>query len=242
MQHILVVDDDRLMRRSVSLLLEQEGYRVSVAASGEEALALIATDPPDLVLLDIGLPGIDGLEALRRLRQQRDLAVIFVTARRREIDTVVGLELGADSYLTKPFNPDVLLAHVRAVLRRSTRAAPPAPARPAPLTVGDLTIDPGAHVAAAGGRPLSLSAREFALLYALAEEAGQVVSIEELIARAWGDAFMGEAQTVYVHIRWLREKLEDDPQRPTRILTVRGVGYKLVPQPADPGAIPPGQP
>lgn len=232
MEHILVVDDDRLMRRSLGLLLEQAGYRVTTAASAEEALALAQAEPPDLALLDIGLPGMDGLEALRRLRQQRDLAVIFVTARRREIDTVVGLELGADSYLTKPFSPDVLLATVRAVLRRSARAAAPPPPRPAALTVGDLTIDPAAHVATLGGRPLSLSAREFALLYALAAEAGRVVPIEGLIARAWGDDFVGETQTVYVHIRWLREKLEEDPQRPARILTVRGVGYKLVPHPA----------
>jgi len=227
-KHILVVDDDALLRRSLSLQLEQAGYRTSTAASAEDALAMVQRDPPDLILLDVGLPGMDGLEALRHLQKDSDVPVIFVTARRRELDTILGLELGADDYITKPFNPDVLLAHVKAVLRRSTRQATPSP-EAAALVVGDLEIDPAAHTVIVARQPVELTAREFALLHALALEAGRVIAIDDLIARVWGAEFVGEPQVVYVHIRWLREKIEKDPQRPIRILNVRGVGYKLVP-------------
>lgn len=226
--HILIVDDDALLRRSLAFNLEKVGYHVSTAATAEDALAQVRLDPPDLVLLDIGLPGMDGLEALRNLRQQIDLPVIFLTARRRELDQVLGLELGADDYVTKPFDIDVLLARIKAVLRRTTTT--PTPARgPIPLVVGDLTIDPAAHTVTVGGRAVKLPPREFNLLYTLALEAGCVVSVDDLLARVWGAEYTGELQVVYVHIRWLREKLEDDPQHPRRILTVRGVGYKLVP-------------
>jgi DNA-binding response OmpR family regulator len=227
-KHILVVDDDALLRRSLSLQLEQAGYRASAAASAEDALAMVQLDPPDLILLDVGLPGMDGLEALRHLQKDTDLPVIFVTARRRELDTILGLELGADDYITKPFNPDVLLAHVKAVLRRSTRQVTPTP-EAAALVVGDLAINPAAHTVTVAEQPVELTAREFALLHALALEAGNVIAIDDLIARVWGAEFVGEPQVVYVHIRWLREKIEKDPQYPTRILNVRGVGYKLVP-------------
>jgi DNA-binding response OmpR family regulator len=226
-KHILVVDDDTLLRRSLSLQLEQTGFRASTAASAEDALALAKRDPPDLILLDVGLPGMDGLEALRHFQRDSDVPVIFVTARRRELDTILGLELGADDYITKPFNPDVLLAHVRAVLRRSARqpASPPDPAR---LTLGDLTIDPSAHSVSVAGESVELTAREFALLHTLALEAGRVVSIDDLLTRVWGAEFVGEPQAVYVHIRWLREKIEANPQKPQRIVNVRGMGYKLV--------------
>jgi DNA-binding response OmpR family regulator len=171
---------------------------------------------------------MDGLEALRVFRQRADIPVILVTARRRELDTILGLELGADDYITKPFNPDVLLARVKAVLRRS--AAPPPPTlEPEQLTVGDLVIDPAAHTVTVAGRPVTLNAREFAVLHTLARDAGRVLSIDDLIARVWGAEYTGEPQVVYVHIRWLREKIEEDPKRPARILNVRGVGYKLVP-------------
>ena len=149
--HILVVDDDALMRRSLGLQLEQAGYRVNTAGSAEDALAFSQRDRPDLVLLDMGLPGMDGLDALRLFKQQADTPVIFVTARRRELDTILGLELGADDYITKPFNPDVLLARVKAVLRRS--AVPPGgQAEAGRLTVGDLEIDPAAHTVSVAGR------------------------------------------------------------------------------------------
>jgi DNA-binding response OmpR family regulator len=228
-KHILIVDDDALLRRSLSLQLEQTGYRVSTAASAEDALALVQRDQPDLILLDVGLPGMDGLEALRHFQKDMDVPVIFVTARRRELDTILGLELGADNYITKPFNPDVLLAHVKALLRRTDRQAA-APAGAPPLTVGDLVIDPAAHTVTVDGRPVELTAREFALLHTLALEAGRVLSIDDLIVRVWGAEFIGESQGVYVHIRWLREKIEADPQNPRRIVNVHGVGYKLVPQ------------
>jgi DNA-binding response OmpR family regulator len=228
-KHILVVDDDALLRRSLSLQLEQVGYRTSTAASAEDALALAKRDRPDLILLDVGLPGMDGLDALRQFQQNDDIPVIFVTARRRELDTILGLELGADGYITKPFNPDVLLAHVKAVLRRSERQSG-VPAAQETLVVGDMEINPAAHTVTVAGEAVELTAREFALLHTLALEAGNVISVDDIITCAWGAEFLGEPQVVYVHIRWLREKIEVDPNKPQRIVNVRGVGYKLVPQ------------
>ncbi|MFN8458170.1 MAG: response regulator transcription factor [Anaerolineae bacterium] len=228
-KHLLVVDDDALLRRSLAFNLEQAGYRVTTAANAEDALLLARRDPPDLILLDIGLPGMDGLDALRNFQRQADPPIIFVSARRREMDQALGLELGADDYITKPFDLNVLLARIKAVLRRAERTAPTV-AMAAPLEVGDLTIDPAAHTITMAGKPLDLPPREFALLHQLALAAGQVVSTDDLLARVWGAEFAGEPQAVYVHIRWLREKLEADPQHPRRIVTVRGVGYKLEPQ------------
>jgi DNA-binding response OmpR family regulator len=224
---ILVVDDDPLMRRSLAASLGQADYLVTTAPNAEEALAHLGRQRPDLVLLDIGLPGIDGMEALRALRQHHPrLPVIFVTGRRRELDEIVGLELGADDYITKPFDMDVLLAHIKAVLRRAQLPLPLAEA--AALTVGDLEIDPAAHEVRVGGRTVDLSPKEFDLLVALAQQAGRVVSVDDLLERVWGNVWIGESQTLYVHIRWLREKLEEEPARPRRLLTVRGAGYKLV--------------
>lgn len=228
-KHILVVDDDTLLRRSLSLQLEQAGYRASSAATAEDALALARRDRPDLVLLDIGLPGMDGLEAMRHLQQDMDLPVILVTARRRELDTILGLELGADDYITKPFNADILLAHVKAVLRRSSRQQM-GPSEPEILVVDDLVIDPAAHAVTVAGQDVELTPREFALLHALCLEAGKVLSVDDLITRVWGAEYLGEPQVVYVHIRWLREKIESDPNKPERIINVRGVGYKLIAQ------------
>jgi DNA-binding response OmpR family regulator len=229
-QHILLVDDDDLLRRGVSFSLEQAGYRVSALGNAEDGLALARRDLPDLVLLDIGLPGMDGLEALRLFRDQMHVPVIFLTARRRELDEVLGLELGADDYITKPFKKDVLLAHIKAVLRRPQHTADPSERELKTLRVGDLEIDPGAHTVTVGGKPVDLPPREFDLLHTLALEAGRVVPIDALLARVWGGDYVGEPQVVYVHIRWLRDKIEEDPQHPHRIITVRGVGYKLEPQ------------
>lgn len=228
-KHLLIVDDDNLLRRSLSLQLEQAGYRTSTAATAEDALAKARLDQPDLILLDVGLPGMDGLQALRHFQQEMDVPVIFVTARRRELDEILGLELGADEYITKPFNPDVLLARIKAVLRRATRDIP-GQNEPEAIVVGDLHIDPAAHTVIVAGKPVELTAREFGLLHALAMSAGKILSIEDLIVRVWGAEFMGEPQAVYVHIRWLREKIEEDPNDPKRIINVRGVGYKLIPQ------------
>ncbi|MCA9869863.1 MAG: response regulator transcription factor [Caldilineae bacterium] len=232
-QHILMVDDDSLLRRSLALQLQQAGYRTSSAATAEDGLAISQRDRPDLVLLDVGLPGMDGLEAVQQFKRQGDLPVIFLTARRRELDTILGLELGADDYITKPFNPDVLLARVKAVLRRSAAATPSTAGETERLVVGDLVIDPRGHTASVAGRQVELTSREFDLLHALALEAGVVLSIDDLIARVWGAEFSGEPQGVYVHVRWLREKIEENPETPRRIVNVRGKGYKLVAQNAD---------
>lgn len=230
-KHILVVDDDALMRRSVAFNLEQAGYRASSAANAEDALAMSHRDRPNLVLLDIGLPGMDGLDALRSFKDQVNVPVIFVTARRRELDEVLGLELGAEDYITKPFDMSVLLAHVKAVMRRAGTGQP-APANSEPVTAGDLTLDPLAHTATLANQPLDLTRREFDLLHTLMLHAGQVLSTQDLLSNVWGAEYIGEPQVVYVHIRWLREKLENVPEKPERIVTVHGVGYKLIPQEA----------
>ncbi len=228
-KHVLLVDDDSLLRRSLAFNLERSGYRVSTTADAEEALALSRRDPPDMILLDIGLPGMDGLDALKIFREAANTPVIFLTARRRELDEALGLELGADEYVTKPFDLDVLLAHMKAVLRR-THIAPQTTVDISPLTVGDLTIDPAAHSITVDGKLLDLTPREFDLLYTLALDAGHVVSLDHLLAQVWGAEYAGQPQVVYVHIRWLREKIETDPDHPSRIVTIRAVGYKLVPQ------------
>ena len=228
-KHILVVDDDALMRRSVAFNLEQAGYRASSAANAEDALAMSHRDKPDLVLLDIGLPGMDGLDALRSFKDQINVPVIFVTARRRELDEVLGLELGAEDYITKPFDMSVLLAHVKAVMRRAGTGQS-AQVNDEPVIAGDITLDPLAHTATLANQPLDLTRREFDLLHTLMLHAGQVLSTQDLLSNVWGAEYIGEPQVVYVHIRWLREKLENVPEKPERIVTVHGVGYKLIPQ------------
>jgi DNA-binding response OmpR family regulator len=230
-KHILVVDDDALMRRSVAYNLEQAGYRASNASNAEDALAMSLRDRPDLVLLDIGLPGMDGLDALRSFRDQVKVPVIFVTARRRDLDEALGLELGAEDYITKPFGMSVLLAHVKVILRRAG-IGPPDSTVQAPVTAGDLTLDPLAHTATLAGKPLELTHREFDLLHALLMHAGQVRSTQDLLTNVWGAEYTGEPQVVYVHIRWLREKIETVPEKPERIVTVYGIGYKLMPKEA----------
>lgn len=223
------MDDDALMRRSLTFHLEQAGYQVHAAANAEDAISRVQHTPPDLILLDIALPGMDGLDALREIKAQHNLPVIFLTGRRRELDEVLGLELGADDYITKPFDVDVVLAHIKAVLRRTERTSESEKITQR-LVVGDLEIDPQAHTVICAGRSLNLSPREFDLLLLLATQPEKVVSTEELLAHVWGAEFIGQPQVVYVHIRWLRQKLEADPDHPQRILTIRGVGYKLVPQ------------
>ncbi|OGC76666.1 MAG: hypothetical protein A2Z27_04855 [candidate division Zixibacteria bacterium RBG_16_50_21] len=225
-KYILLVDDDALMRRSLALILEQAGYRTSTAANAEDALASARRDRPDLVLLDIGLPGMDGLEALRHFRDQLSVPVIFLTARRRNLDQILGLELGADDYITKPFEADVLLAHVKAVLRR-VGASLAVPEQTALVTVGDIQIDPYTHTVTVEGNPIELTPREFDLLHTFALEPNRVISVDELLDRVWGAEFIGQPQVVYVHIRWLREKIETDSSHPQRIISIHSVGYKL---------------
>ena len=229
-KQILLIDDDALLRRSLAFNLQQAGYETHTAANAEDGLALAEQKKPELILLDINLPGMDGLDALKHFNSQFHIPVIMLTARRRELDEVLGLELGADDYVTKPFDFNVLLAHVKAVLRRSQIKAASQPPSPEIIETGSLRIDPVAHTAIYNERGLELSPREFDLLYTLARSPAQVLSIDEILARVWGAEFIGQPQAVYVHIRWLREKLEDDPNRPRRILTVRGVGYKYQPE------------
>ena len=229
--HILLVDDDALLRRSLVLNLEEAGYRASASPTAEDALALATHDRPDLVLLDIGLPGMDGLDALRHFQSRVGVPVIFLTARRRELDEVLGLELGADDYITKPFDKDVLLARIRTVLRRAGGAGAPVSVEEetGALVVGDLVIDTAAHTVSVAGELVDLTPLEFDLLHVLAKNAGHVLSVDALLDHVWGEEYVGQPQVVYVHIHWLRERLEEDPQDPQRILTVRGVGYKLQP-------------
>jgi DNA-binding response OmpR family regulator len=225
--NVLIVDDDDLLRSSLAFSLEQAGFEAHTAANAEDAIAIVNQKRPEIILLDIMLPGMDGLEALRYFRDKVGLPVIFLTARRREFDQVLGLELGADDYLTKPFDPEVLIAHIRAVLRR-TKAAPLSEQKMQILQVGDLKIDLRARIVTEAGRVIELTPKEFDLLHAMALETGRVLTIEDLLARVWGAEYSGEPQVVYVNIRWLRQKIEKDPQHPVYLLTVRGIGYKLV--------------
>lgn len=228
-KHILIVDDDALLRRSLAFNLEQAGYRVSNAENAEDAFLLADRNLPDLILLDIGLPGMDGLDALRQFRDKLKLPVIFLTARRRELDEALGLELGADDYVTKPFDLNVLLARIKNVFRHIEQPSTQVEDQ-ALLVLDDLTIDPAAHVAILGNQNIELTPREFDLLHTFALHPNKVLSVDDLLASVWGAEFIGQPQVVYVHIRWLREKIERDPNNPKRILTIRGVGYKLVPQ------------
>jgi DNA-binding response OmpR family regulator len=182
---------------------------------------------PDIILLDIMLPGMDGLEALRYFRDRAGIPVIYLTARRRQIDQIVGLELGADDYLPKPFDPDVLIAHIRAVLRR-TKAVKPVEQPHQALHIGDLTIDSWSRTVLLDGKPVELTPKEFDLLFALGVEPERVLSIDELLTRVWGAEYLGQPQIVYVNISWIRQKIEKDPHNPTHLISVRGVGYKLV--------------
>ena len=219
---ILVVDDERNILELARMYLEAEGYNLIVARDGKEALAQWRAAKPALMVLDLMLPQVDGWEVCRRVRAESDLPIIMLTARSDDVDKIVGLELGADDYLTKPFNPRELVARVKAVLRR----AGPASAKGArPLTLGGLVIDPARREAAVNGRPLALRAKEFDLLYALAEHKGVVLSREQLLSLVWGYDFYGETRTVDVHIAHLRHRLADTG---ITIETVWGVGYKLV--------------
>jgi len=225
-KHILLIDDDQLFRRSLAFNLERAGYITNTAAKAEDGFALAQNHKPDLILLDIGLPEMDGLDALTRFKQVLSVPIIFITARRRELDEILGLELGADDYVTKPFDLDILLARIKAVLRRTENTNPPL--YMSDLELGDLVINLGAHTVVLNGINITLSPREFDLLLSLARQAGRVVSTEDLLAQVWGAEYLGQSQVVYVHIRWLRKKLEKDPNHPKRIITIRGVGYKYM--------------
>ncbi len=221
---ILVVDDEAKIVRLVRSYLEQSGFVVVEAGDGQTALIQARREKPDLVVLDLGLPGIDGLEVARILRRERDTPIIMLTARIEDTDKIVGLELGADDYMTKPFNPRELVARVRAVLRRTT--SPTAPAAGS-LSAGALALDLSGHAGTLDGRPLDLTPTEFELLTILLQNPGRAFTRLELLDRVQGDAYEGYERTIDAHIKNLRAKLGDDPRHPRYIQTVFGVGYKL---------------
>jgi len=225
-QRVLVVDDEPHIVELVRYNLLQEGYEVLVAGDGTTALAKARAERPDLIVLDLMLPGLDGLEVCRRLRGEASVPIIMLTAKGGELERVVGLESGADDYVTKPFSPRELVARVRAVMRRRVREV--ATARPeGPLEIGRLRLDPSTHEVALAGRPVDLTAREFELLRLFMRYPSRVFTRDFLLEHLWGHDFYGSTRTVDMHVSRLREKIEDDPASPTFIMTVRGVGYKL---------------
>ncbi|MBA3308520.1 MAG: response regulator transcription factor [Nocardioidaceae bacterium] len=222
MAQVLVVDDDPTVREVVVSYLRAAKYDVAEAADGETALAVMSGARPDLVVLDVMLPGIDGLEVFRRMRAVADVPIVMLTALGAEADRVVGLQLGADDYVTKPFSPRELVLRVASVLRRAGEGADP---DDVVLTDGDLVVDVRRHLVTRGGERLTLTAREFDLLRFFVAHAGEAFTREQLLERVWGWSF-GDQSTVTVHVRRLREKVEPDPTMPTRIATVWGVGYR----------------
>lgn len=221
---ILLVDDDERIRASMRLVLEDEGYAVEEAASGEAALAAFGRTAADVVLIDLMLPGMDGFETCRSLRRTSDVPVIMVTARNDTYDVVAGLEAGADDYVTKPFVAKELAARIRALLRRARTSTEPASSV---VRVGDLEIVPEAGEVRRAGELVHLTRTEFRLLCELASSPGRVFSRELLLERVWGYDYFGDGRLVDVHVRRLRTKVEGDPARPRHVVTVRGLGYKL---------------
>jgi DNA-binding response OmpR family regulator len=224
---ILVVDDEPTIVEVVELYLLREGFKVLTAADGPAALNAVQQQRPDLVVLDLMLPGMSGLDVTRQLRAGGALPIIMLTARGEEADRVVGLELGADDYVTKPFSPRELVARVKAVLRRAQPAPATEPADAHVIAIGGLRLDAAARSVTLDGQPISLTAREFDLLLFLMRRPSQVFTREQLLDNVWGYTFASDMSTVTVHIRRLREKIERDPTNPTLLQTVWGVGYKL---------------
>jgi DNA-binding response OmpR family regulator len=223
---VLVVDDDPTVSEVVARYLERDGYAVETVADGRTALDRALAEPPDLVVLDLMLPGLDGLEVCRRLRALAPVPIVILTARGQESDRIVGLDLGADDYVAKPFSTKELVARVRAVLRRARGPlAPSGPGAPAVHSDGDLEVDVAARQARLAGAVVSLTAREFELLAFLVRHPGRAFRREEILESVWGYRY-GDTSTVTVHVRRLREKIEPDPSAPVRIATVWGIGYR----------------
>lgn len=224
---ILIVEDDANLREALKYNLDKESYSVVTASDGEQALEMARKERPDLVILDVMLPRLSGFEVCRILRKETNAPIIMLTAKTGETDRVVGLEIGADDYVTKPFSVRELMARVGAMLRRA--GMPEIPANwEDPILVGDLKVDIGRHRVSLSGADLDLRPKEFALLAFLARHRGLVFSREQLLEKLWGYDFVGDTRTVDVHVRWLRRKIESDPGNPRYLLTVRGTGYKLV--------------
>jgi two-component system response regulator RegX3 len=223
---ILVVDDEQSYRDALRIALEREGFRVEVAADGAEAIARFDAVRPALVLLDVMLPRISGVDVCRQIRTRSQVPIIMVTARNAEIDAVVGLEVGADDYVTKPFRLRELVARVRAALRRA-RGEDSAITQPDEvIEIGDVRLDAARHEVAVRGERVALPLKEFELLELLLANAGRVLTRDVLIDRVWGPNYYGDTKTLDVHVKRLRGKVEDDPGHPARIVTVRGVGYR----------------
>lgn len=236
-QRILLVEDEGTLRKTLKLSLEEQGYEVVTAADGHDGLQKARTKTFDLLLVDLMLPGLDGLSLVRAVRQDWDVPVLILTARTSDMDKIVGLETGADDYLTKPFSLGELLARIRALLRRAERSGP----RDV-LASGGIVLDLVGRRATLDGLPLNLSPKEFSLLAELMRHKRAVLSRDLLLTRVWGYDYMGDSRTVDVHVRWLREKIEEDPSNPKMIQTVRGIGYRFEDEPralelgGDPGA------
>jgi DNA-binding response OmpR family regulator len=230
-EKILIVEDEPALQETLAYNLNRQGYTTEIASDGRAALEAARRTHPDLVLLDIMLPGMDGFEVCRLLRQEMNVPILMLTARDDEIDRVIGLEVGADDYVTKPFSMRELLARVKAQLRRTrllreelgAQASEPSEV----LRFGNLTLDITRHEVSLNDQPLAMKPKEFDLLLFLARHRGQAMSRELILERVWGWEFSGGSRTVDVHVRWLREKIELDPTQPTRLVTVRGAGYRF---------------
>ena len=234
MTRILVVEDEKSYAEPLTYQLEREGYEVVAVATGPDALTAFDDGGADLVLLDLMLPGLSGTEVCRELRTRSNVPVIMLTAKDTEIDKVVGLEIGADDYVTKPYSFRELLARMRAVLRRHAEVSAAAPPAPAPeqlddgvLTVGEVSMDVDRHTVTVGGTAVAFPLKEFELLELLLRNAGRVLTRGQLIDRVWGSDYVGDTKTLDVHVKRIRAKIEQDPGHPTLLLTVRGLGYKL---------------
>lgn len=224
MKKILVVDDEPTLIATLRYNLEREGYEVITAQDGESGLALGRAHHPDLVLLDLMLPGLDGLQVCRLLRREMQVPILMLTAKGDEVDKVVGLEMGADDYVTKPFSMREVVARVKALLRRADMRAP---TEDAVLTAGELQLDLRKRAATMRGVATAMKPKELDLLTFFMRNPGQAFTREQLLHHVWGYDFAGDTRTVDVHIRWLREKIEDRPDKPARLITVRGTGYRF---------------
>ena len=222
---VLVVEDEENLLEALRYNLEHDGHSVLTAADGAKGLETARSALPDLIILDVMLPGLDGLEVCRILRRETDAPILMLTAKGEEIDRVVGLELGADDYVAKPFSMRELMARVRALMRRP-RSRTPGPSAE-PLRAGPLTLDAEAHSARLGEDELRLKPREFDLLALFMRNPGRAFTRDQILERLWGRDYIGDVRTVDVHVRWLREKIESNPSAPARIITIRGVGYRF---------------
>ena len=227
-EKILVVEDEENILEAIKYSLSKEGYEVYGASDGEIGLEKAKELSPNLVILDVMLPSLDGFEVCRILRKDMDVPVFMLSAKSEEIDRVVGLEIGADDYITKPFSMRELMARVRNALRRANEERGNAnSSKSEKIVVGELEINLASHVVLLSGMPIEMKPREFSLLALLASNAGRAYSRDQILESLWGHAYIGDVRTVDVHVRWIREKIEDDPSRPTKIVTVRGVGYRF---------------